>query len=370
MGIVITPYLDEHVPQVKAFNERLTQHGVRFRFPESSQPHWLPPGDGSDIFQEQFVAIDDTGYVRGGYILKHQPFLVGGEVRVVGNYQLPLSEGIIDRAYSVVALQLLGDALKRQPLLYCLGMGGLGRPLPKMLKSMGWATGLVPFLFRVINPKSFLRNITHLRTNPARRIGLDLLAGSGLGGLVVGWRQGRKLHATIPNHTVDTIPRFDTWADDIWQDAADNCSMIAVRGTTGLQKLYPENESKFLKLQIRHKNQPVGWAVCLDTQLENHKQFGSMRLGSLVDCVALSGHESAVCNLAVEYLTRRGVDLIVSNQMHTDWVAAMVTVGMSSGPSNFGLALSASLVRLTGSEPCAGPDWHFNRGDGDGPINL
>jgi hypothetical protein len=104
--------------------------------------------------------------------------------------------------------------------------------------------------------------------------------------------------------------------------------------------------------------------------LKNHKQFGNMRLGSLVDCLSLKGHEAAVASLAADYLRQRGVDLIVSNQLHPDWGAGLRAAGLITGPSNFGLALSPPLARLAGCEADALPRWHFNRGDGDGPINL
>jgi len=67
-------------------------------------------------------------------------------------------------------------------------------------------------------------------------------------------------------------------------------------------------------------------------------------------------------------LEQRGVDLIVSNQLHPAWSQALLRSGFRTGPSNYLLALSPALARAATG---AGHDRsHFNRGDGDGPIHL
>lgn len=372
MAIKIVAYTEENTPQVVEFNARLRQQGVRFQFPESPQPTWLPPGESRVIYQVLYLAIDGGRAVRGGYILKSQPFSVDGKIRTIGNYQLPLSEGIINRAYGSVGLLMLGDALQRQPLLYCLGMGGLDRPLPRMLKTMGWSTSLVPFYFRVNQADGFLRNISYLRMSRMRRLALDFLAFSGLGQLVIrGW-QGKSPDHTVhrDSYSLEAVAKFDAWADDIWHEVHQNYDLIAVRDSVSLQRLFPEDDDRFLRLKICENNRPVGWVIGMDTQLKAHRQFGNMRLGSIVDCLSLGGHETACLDQATGYLRQRGVDLIVSNQSHPAWQAGLAASGMKEGPSNFGLALSPGLVQYIESSTVAQPPLHFNRGDGDGPINL
>ena len=75
MAIVMTPHRDELAPAVRAMNERLHANGVSFSFPESPISHWLPQVPGRALYQEFFLAVEGDA-VRGGYILKHQPFLV------------------------------------------------------------------------------------------------------------------------------------------------------------------------------------------------------------------------------------------------------------------------------------------------------
>jgi hypothetical protein len=127
--------------------------------------------------------------------------------------------------------------------------------------------------------------------------------------------------------------------------------------------------------------------------MEGHKQFGDMRVGTIVDCLAPPESAGDVIRAAAGLLEQRRVDLIVSNQLHRAWCTALVESGFRMGPSNYLLALSPALSGAAGGEktrPQAGvdrlkpvpplqadvgrlkptPPFHFNRGDGDGPIHL
>jgi hypothetical protein len=133
--------------------------------------------------------------------------------------------------------------------------------------------------------------------------------------------------------------------------------------------------------------------VLLDTQMQGHKQFGDMRVGTIVDCLAPPESAGAVIRAAAGLLEQRGVDLIVSNQLHGAWCTALVESGFRAGPSNYLLALSPALaeaagggemrrqagvdrlkpvppLHLQGARRPTGAPFHFNRGDGDGPIHL
>jgi hypothetical protein len=141
-----------------------------------------------------------------------------------------------------------------------------------------------------------------------------------------------------------------------------------------------------------------------------------------VDCLAPPECAGAAIRAAAGLLEQRGVDLIVSNQLHGAWCTALVESGFRMGPSNYLLALSPALAEAGGvgeMRPQAGVDrlkpvpplqaqagsvgpdgsvrpqagvgklklapplqaeaagrlkptspFHFNRGDGDGPIHL
>jgi hypothetical protein len=64
------------------------------------------------------------------------------------------------------------------------------------------------------------------------------------------------------------------------------------------------------------------------------------------------------------------VDLIVSNQAHREWRAALECAGFLQGPSNYIFAASKELARRLDPWEQGFSKLHITRGDGDGPINL
>jgi hypothetical protein len=350
MALQILPFTADRIAAVQAFNQRLTAGGAPAyqRFPESPDPGWLP---GTELF----LAVDGP-FVRGGYILRRQTFSSGATVLAAAHYRLPLSEGLVDRAYSTLGLLLARDALARAPLLYAMGMGGWDKPLPRMLERLKWQMSEVPFYFKVVHPARFLRNIRVLRTSAIRRFALDAAAATGLG-----WAAMKTLGISrrTPPQKVQFAPSFAGWADSVWRDSRDSYSLMGVRDGHTLDELYPPSDTRFLRVRAAD-----GWALLLDTKMEDHKQFGGMRVGTVVDCLAPPASAAIVARAAASVLEQRGVDLIVSNQSHPAWGRGLLDAGFRSGPSNYLVALSPEFAKLAGSE------FHFNRGDGDGPIHL
>ena len=362
MAIVIQAYGAEHVEQVRAFNRRLRDAGeTEFAFPESPVPEWLPRIDDRRIFQEPFVAVDDAG-VHGGYIIKSQDFSIRGECRAIGYYHLPLSEGIVDKTYGLLGSQLLLDALRRQPVMYALGMGGFDRPLPRMLQKIGWKLAAVPFYFKVVHAARFLRNIQPLRTTPLRRAASAVAASSGIGHIAIRFMQPD----LAPPADVHVVPEFAGWADELWARCHREYSMAGVRDASTLNVLYPPASARFIKVRVGSR----GWAVLLDTQMQRHKYFGDMRVGTIADCFAAPADAAAVTAAATSVLRARGVDLIVSNQSSAAWCDALARNGYRAGPSNFVFAASKKLAALLEPFDETIKSVHLTRGDGDGPIHL
>jgi hypothetical protein len=338
--IAIRPFTEEWAAAVRAFNKRIASSG--FEFPETASA-------------DNFLAIEGAD-VRGGYILRRQKFWIRGESFDVAHYRLPLSEGIVDRSYASLGVQLIRHALKQQPLLYALGMGGFDKPLPQMLKAMGWKLRAAPFLFKVNRPSGFLRNIHPLRKTPSRRVIMDLAADTGLG-----WLGMRLLQRPLGRGpSGEEVRSFQPWADSVWNSASASYDAIAARDAATLDEFY--GDSGVIRLKIGTS----GWAVVLDTKMEGDKYFGDMRLGSIADCFAPPDDAAEVTRAAVRFLERRGVDLIVSNQLHGAWVSALRGAGFREGPSNFVFAASKALAE----QMPEGAEIHMNRGDGDGPIHL
>jgi hypothetical protein len=369
MAIRIEPLTKDLVPAVKEFNQRLEAGGCHaYQFPESEIPLWLPRIEDRKIYQEYFAAVEDDS-VRGAYILKHQEFSFRGRILSIGFFHLPISEGIVNRAYGGLGLRLLLDALRRQPYLFALGMGGYDEPLPKLLKGLRWNLFAVPFYFKVVHPARFLRNIQFLRNTRLRRLAMDVLAASGLG-----WLGIKTAHAFLRRTRrpagVEVVDEFGAWADELWNRCQTSYGMAAVRDCTVLNILYPRENRRFIRVRISQGGRVQGWAVLLNTLMSDHKYFGNLRLGSIVDCLAAPEDAAPVIAGATAVLQKLGVDLLASNQSHAAWCAALKASGFIQGPSNFLFAASEKLSQLLSPFGENRTQLHLNRGDGDGPIHL
>jgi hypothetical protein len=376
MAIVIQPYRPEHEPAVADFNQRLRQAGEdeNLVFYRWAQPRWLPRTAESRIYNEFFVAVDG-GIVRGGYALKTQDFFFpDGQIRSIGYYHHPLSEGIINKSHAMVGALLLRDAMQRAPLLYCLGMGGYDRPLPKMLVRLGWAHCLVPFFFRIVNPSSFLKNLQTLRSSPLRQFLMDLAACSGAGWAGSKLFQGyRTLRAPRSSATeCCEVASFEVSAESLqslWEHARQTCSFTAVRDAEALRVIYPPEQTHLTRIVMKRDGSMIGWAVVGERRKD--AKYGNMRVGSVVDCFALPGELFSVVRGATQALERQGFDLILSNQSHEAWREAFNAAGYLPGPSNFIFAASKKLTELLTPFEEVRLKMHLTRADGDGlPANY
>lgn len=373
MPIVIHPYREEHQSAVVEFDQRLLDGGAPsdLVFPKYAKPRWLPKTEGATIFQEYFVALDN-GMVRGAYALKYQDFhFPDGTVRRIGYYHHPLSEGIVNQSYAAVGALLLKDAMGRSPLLYCLGMGGYDRPLPKMLMRLGWSHFAVPFYFYVVRPNRFLREIQALRTSPSRRVALDLAAVTGIGWAGIQVLQGwRKIKSTKPMaYAVEKTELFSDWAEKLWIQGKARCAFTAVRDSLTLRTLYPASDTFFTRLRVRRGDTDIGWAVVAERRRD--EKYGAMRVGSIVDCWAESQDALSVIQAASTALADLGVDLIVTNQSHQMWASALEAAGFGSSTSNFIFAAGKPLAALLPQFAENQARFHLNRADGDGlPRNF
>jgi hypothetical protein len=361
-------YTQELEPLVKSFNLRLREGGEVLAFPESHVPRF-PYAPALHPYQEMYLLLH-KGQVRGGYLLTHERFSIHGSLQAVAcGPQLSLSEGTVSREYGMVGVLLVEHALSKQPLMYALGMGGMNERLSKLLVALQWTLYPVPFYFRATNATRFFADMSYLRKNRRQRICMDALRFTGVGPLAIRTAQLR-VGDGAGMVSAEVVPSFSAWADEIWDKASSNHSLISERDSATLNRVYPPSGSRFHRLKVESASGTVGWAVVLDTQMSGHKQFGSLRVGSIVDCLALQEHEVVVAKAATDFLERRGVDLIVSNQAATAWGKALTRAGYLAGPSNFILGLSPELAKRVGHLAEQKGKVHMNRGNGDGPIHL
>jgi hypothetical protein len=99
---------------------------------------------------------------------------------------------------------------------------------------------------------------------------------------------------------------FSGWADDLWNACKGPYAMIAVRDSETLNILYPASSNRFLCYKVTHGSTVLGWAVLLDTEMRDHKHVGNLRVGSIVECLALPEQAFAVVRAATQLLEARG----------------------------------------------------------------
>lgn len=364
----IEAYQMQHIPLVKQFNARLKSGNITVMFPESNIPEWLPKKETSNLRQEYFLAFVD-GIVRGGYILKYQDFFINGQTTTIADYRLPISEGIINRDFSYLAIVLTTDALNKSTKLFGLGMGGHSSQTAKFIKAMGWRISEIPFHFMILNPFDFLRNITVLRKKALTRFALDLLAYTG-----IGWVAIKTMHILnknrlkLGNLSVNRFIEFDEKSDILWNEVKNSYKLIAVRDSKTLNLLY--SESRFICLEIFEEKKYIGWVVLLVTQMSAHKQFGAMKVGSIVDCLSDPNNSVKILSCATNYIKKHKPDIIVANHSHFAWNESFKKLGFLEGPSNFLLSVSKPLTKDIMPFDENKNQVYFMRGDGDGPIHL
>jgi hypothetical protein len=365
----LVPYTREWTSSVHEFNERMRVGGLEneLRFPEELDGQFCQDS-GSPLFREYFLAVEGRD-VRGTYFITHEHWIVNGYPCRVASYRLPTSEGFINPKYKGLGRALLNHALGRNPFLYGLGYGDRNRPLARLVTSQGWRMVGTPFYFRCVHPRTVVQNLSFLRKRRSRRIMLDVVAWSSAW---TGITALQRLRTRTPTDaaTVSTVLDFGDWADDLWERARGTYSALSVRNLRLLRIRYPANDTRFIRMAIYRKSELCGWAVGLATTMHDHRHFGNLRVGTIVDCLAVPGNEHIVVDAAANVLEEHGTDLIVSNQSHRSWCTAFERAGFLSGPTNRFFTPSPELARLLEPFEQKFPLTHLTRGDAAGPVHL
>jgi hypothetical protein len=366
MPLQFVTFEDNHIAAVEAFNQRMVdgEADSDFLLPtELEKPRATALGP---IQWTRYVVLDG-GEVRGGVLAMEQPGWVNGNAVRAMNFQSPLSEGIVNPKYSIVAMQMVKFMQKQADAVFMVGMGSEDRPLPKLLTALGWLVRPVPFLFRVHCAGNFLRELQMLRTSPMKRIASQAARFTGLGaaGLTVMQRQ-----RTPGKGSIRQVNAWGEWADELWQGCREHCSFAVQRDRRTLERLYPTSDLRTKIFLVECNAKPVGWSVCWNAALKNHRHFGSLRVGSILDCMAYPDAMALTAVLTDREMALQEVDLVLVNHSHAAWVRAFSSAGFLAGPSNYLLAISKRLTELVRAEPQGEERMHVTRGDGDGRIHL
>lgn len=361
---------DDH-QAVAEFNQRLAGHPEAEGFRLGENPPPALPDPPPAVHLDHYLLLDGAA-VRGGFMLQKQPFWLAGASRPVNNIQMPVTEGLVDRKYAALGMLLVRLALQENPLLFALGMGSREQRFPRLLEAMGWRIRSVPFLFRVHKARRFLQEIEPLRRTPARRVLAQVAAWSGAGAVAIHGMQSRTIFRFRRGVSVEVeaLNAWPEWVDSVWDEAKSGCSMAGMRTRENLDALYPLAASPWAAYACRHNGRAVGWLVLLATQMREHKHFGNLRVGTVLDGLAIPGFEDAVADAARGCLEESGVELALTNQAHRNWIGAFRRSGFLTGPSNYLLATSPELSEFLDPPAELDPLIHMTRGDGDGRIHL
>ncbi len=364
MAIRIVPLGDREVEEARAFNARMEAAGAPGDFISDR-----PGPSGGGIVRQQYVALD--GRVHGGVLECAYPAWLNGAEMTAYNYQSPISEGIIDRRYGLVAVLLIKFMHQQGRHLFMVGMGADTR-LPRLMTASGWVVRSVPFLFRVHQASRLLAEMPLLRSSRVRAMGATLLAASGAGRLGAGLLQGKGLGARLAtrDYSIGPLEEWGGWADELWERFLPHCSFAVQRNRRALAEMYPTSDDRVLRFVVKRRGRIVGWSACLNTQMVGSLHFGNLRVATILDAVAPPESMEATIALTDGRLRSVGADLVVSNQAHGRWQEAFRACGFLEGPSNYQFAASRALAEEIGSQAEGGLRVHLNRGDAEGRIHL
>jgi hypothetical protein len=348
----------------------MKKKGSDWAFYEHPVPEWIPKKGDQSVWRQFYLVLDDQDEVRGGYCLKRQTFWFSGGVHRIGSFQGPVSEGAVDPKYNLVAVRVMLDMLAREPILFAYGSNP---EVTKLLRAGRWWVTRIPLCLKVIRPYRFLRRNRLLRNSTSSKCILDVLAFSGLGwiGLKGATLFSEVVHCRPSRVGYEIVEEFDDWTDELWHNSRKSYDIVAVRDREALNLLMPKDGwPPVTRLKIKLGNQIIGLAAVLDTQMRDDRRFGSLRVGTVVDNFGPLEYCGQIVAAAANFLEQKGVDLIVANQTHQQWLRGFGANGFQVLQRRRVLALSKALQGQWGAKESMLNGLHLTNLDGDGPLGL
>jgi hypothetical protein len=359
---------------LQRFNARLRDGGVQYQLPLA----FRLPGEfrqATDVFPtyREMLIAEDGAEIRAGLLLYRGGLWEAGQERPFCWVQLPVSEGLVDSRHSMAIVMLMRTVITRESRPMSLGIGSLDEAYARLLDRLGWRHARVPFVFHPVRPREMLRRLPVLQGRRWVRAGaraMGLLSLDRAVGTLLELARRRRRHV-LRGCAVQSEPRFDGWADEVYQAARGDYGAAVARDAASLNVRYPPEDPRYIRLRVRRKStgEELGWIVVIHGRLQRSRYFGDLHVGTLVDGFGRRSHVARLVQAGADHLADAGVDLIVANWSHAAWLSAAKRCGFLAGPSNYFLFVSPKDSSVL--EPsCPLSEVHMTRGDNDGPGHL
>ena len=244
----------------------------------------------------------------------------------------------------------------------------------RLLRSLGWKMHGMPFCLKVLRPHRFLRRNGYLRRSSRNRAILDVLAWSGFGSVGISLLQaalGVSRGGARNDGVATEVARFDEWTDVLWQQHQHEYACLAVRDSSMMNSLIPSSGLQNAKrLRVDRGTTPIGWAVVHHAASTTDARFGDLSVGLISDCFGALTDAPSIIGAATDFLAKKNVDLVYSNQSHPAWVSAFERTGYLTLADRRLFACSPALTALLEPIPSWSRGLHLTNMDGHGPHGF
>src|SRR5262245_9262671 len=335
---------DDDIPAVARFNQRLREGGrgeeqITLRPSLPGEARYRPAG--FPVYRRMMIA-EDGREVRAAVMLFHNNIFIHGKKRDCCWLDMPISEGIIDRRYSLAIIQLVKAASRYEPFLMSTGAGPVDKDSFRLLTKLDWRHRVVPFFFYPVKVTKVLLGLSYFKKHAKLRYGALLGAYSGLGAGLSGLLAlRRRIDAILSGYERSVEKTFGAWADRIFEDCLPDYGAAMRSDATTLNILHPPDNPGLTRLRVRRKgakrdaDQDAGWILVASKQMKNNHLFGDLKVGTLVDGFGRAADALALVAVGINHLAETGADIIVANFSHEAWVKACRRSGMLAGPDSY-----------------------------------
>jgi hypothetical protein len=341
---------------VRDFNNRLQSSGteVPFLLPEWSAERCSHP-------KQPWLLLAGND-IRGGVLLTQHRARIGSDEQIAVNIQAPLTEAVINPQFASLSVGLFREIQRRFTFAYAVGMGGLDKPMPRLLKALKWQVDLTPFRFVPLNVGRVATSVKAIRD----RIPPLLMPFTELAGTLVTplFRQVLSIRGARDLGVVSKAEESTAAVAVAWAAMSRSINFGLTRDINAAAALYAVNENEIV---LQRRSDPRCVAVVRIRHLDTRSPFAGLTVATVLELLAPNEREVGLLSRQVlGYLARCDVDIAVTNISNAAHVRSLDGSGWLRGPSNYVLALSPAMA----SAGVTADTSYVTRTDGDGRLNL